>query len=69
MGDTSEPEVVAILSEEDMARLREPSREAVARRAFELFLARGGAHGKDVDDWLRAERELTRPGKGARPTR
>jgi hypothetical protein len=35
-----------------------PDRAAVARRAFELFLARGGKHGHDVEDWLAAEREL-----------
>ena len=29
-----------------------------ARRAYELYLARGGAHGHDVEDWLQAEREL-----------
>jgi hypothetical protein len=34
------------------------SREEVARRAYEFFLARGGEHGRDLDDWLRAEREL-----------
>jgi hypothetical protein len=30
----------------------------VARRAYELYLARGCEHGHDVDDWLQAEREL-----------
>jgi hypothetical protein len=30
----------------------------VARRAYDLYLARGREHGHDVDDWLRAEREL-----------
>ena len=30
----------------------------VARRAYELYLARGGNHGLDLDDWLHAEREL-----------
>jgi hypothetical protein len=30
----------------------------IARRAYELYLARGGEHGHDVDDWLQAEREL-----------
>jgi Protein of unknown function (DUF2934) len=30
----------------------------VARRAFELFCARGAEHGHDVEDWLQAEREL-----------
>lgn len=34
----------------------------VARRAYELFLERGGDHGGDLDDWLQAEREL----KGSR---
>ena len=32
----------------------------VAQRAYELFLARGGAHGNDVEDWLVAESELRR---------
>ena len=36
------------------------SREAIARRAFELFEKRGRRDGHDVDDWLLAERELTR---------
>jgi hypothetical protein len=37
--------------------------ERIAARAYELYLARGGAHGHDWDDWLAAERELaqTRP--------
>jgi hypothetical protein len=30
----------------------------IASRAYDLYLARGCAHGHDVDDWLQAEREL-----------
>jgi hypothetical protein len=30
----------------------------IARRAYELYLARGCEHGHDVDDWVQAEREL-----------
>lgn len=30
----------------------------IARRAFDLYLARGRQDGHDVDDWLQAEREL-----------
>ena len=30
----------------------------IVRRAYDLYLARGCEHGHDVDDWLRAEREL-----------
>ena len=35
-----------------------PTYEQIARRAYELFLARGGSHGHHEDDWLQAEREL-----------
>jgi hypothetical protein len=35
-----------------------PSAEAIARRAHELFQARGGLHGRDMDDWLEAERQI-----------
>jgi hypothetical protein len=31
----------------------------VAARAYELYLARGGGHGNDWEDWLTAEREIT----------
>jgi hypothetical protein len=30
----------------------------IARRAYDLYLARGREPGHDVDDWLQAEREL-----------
>ena len=32
--------------------------QRIAARAYELYLARGGTHGSDWDDWLTAEREL-----------
>ncbi len=35
-----------------------PSPEAIARRAYEMYQQRGCAHGRDLEDWLRAEREL-----------
>jgi DUF2934 family protein len=35
-----------------------PTQEQIARRAYELFLARGGGHGRHEDDWFQAEREL-----------
>ena len=34
---------------------------AIARRAYELFEARGCEHGRDWEDWLQAEAELLRP--------
>lgn len=33
--------------------------DRVALRAYELYLARGRADGRDFDDWLAAEREVT----------
>jgi Protein of unknown function (DUF2934) len=30
----------------------------IARRAHELYEARGGNHGKALEDWLQAEREI-----------
>ncbi len=42
-----------------MIGLREPSGEEIARRAHELYRQRGGEHGKDVEDWVRAEKELS----------
>ena len=32
--------------------------EAIARRAYEIYMGRGGSHGADVEDWLEAERQL-----------
>jgi len=31
----------------------------IARRAYEIWLSEGAGHGRDLDHWLRAERELT----------
>jgi len=35
-----------------------PRREKIKLRAHQIYLERGGAHGQDVEDWLKAEREL-----------
>ncbi|MBI4226678.1 MAG: DUF2934 domain-containing protein [Candidatus Omnitrophica bacterium] len=35
-----------------------PTQEAIAKRAYELYLQRGGAHGRDWDDWFQAEVQL-----------
>lgn len=36
-----------------------PDRDRIATRAYELYLARGGGEGDDVEDWLAAEREFS----------
>jgi len=38
--------------------------ETIRVRAYQLFLARGAAHGDDLADWLKAERELLGARKG-----
>ena len=35
-----------------------PSRDEIARLAYHFFETRGRRDGRDVDDWLSAEREL-----------
>jgi hypothetical protein len=42
-----------------------PDLAEVARRAYELFLARGAHHGFDRQDWLDAERELSATAEGS----
>ena len=32
--------------------------EAIAKRAYERFVARGSAHGRDEEDWAHARAEL-----------
>jgi len=36
-----------------------PNEKDIARRAYELFVQRGAEHGRDLDDWLSAQRELS----------
>jgi hypothetical protein len=35
-----------------------PTLEEIRKRAFEIHIERGGIYGCDLDDWLKAEREL-----------
>jgi DUF2934 family protein len=43
---------------EDTSANQEPSQEEIRRRAYEIYLERSGLPGDELDDWLRAEREL-----------
>jgi hypothetical protein len=42
-----------------MIERREPSREEIAYLAYELYLQRGGEHGRDIEDWVKAEKALS----------
>jgi hypothetical protein len=55
---------VAVATAADRSSTSPPNRSApvtdsdIARRAYDLYVARGGDDGHDLDDWLQAEREL-----------
>ena len=34
------------------------AQDRIARRAYDLFVARGGQHGYHIEDWLKAEKEI-----------
>lgn len=36
--------------------------EEIEKRAYEIYLRRGGADGHDLDDWFAAEQELAQEG-------
>lgn len=41
------------------AAVNPPSFDEIAKRSYELYLARGGVIGHEVEDWLTAEAELS----------
>ena len=45
-----------------MSNSNDPSsrNDAIAKRAYELYLQRGSLAGHELDDWLEAEAELSR---------
>ena len=58
---------IELVSPEDQASVatenhRAISKDDVARRAYQLFLARGRVDGHDVEDWLEAERQIEAEG-------
>jgi hypothetical protein len=54
---TSAPMVKA--SKTITAEKTAPTYEEIAKRSYELYLARGGEAGHEVEDWLKAESELS----------
>ena len=36
----------------------ESVREKIEKKAYELFLQRGGVHGYAIEDWIKAEKEV-----------
>jgi HSP20 family protein len=52
---------IEIVSGEGLGEFVANIRDGLARRAYELFEARGYQHGNDLEDWFRAESELLHP--------
>ena len=43
---------------EDSSANHAPNHDEISRRAFEIFLERGGLPGRELEDWLQAENEF-----------
>lgn len=57
--DTAQREHEAAESETMQPELPNvPGLDEIRQRAYELHLEGGSVHGRDLDDWLQAEREL-----------
>jgi len=42
----------------DMSANHAPNYDEIRRRAYEIYLERGGLPGEELEDWLQAEREV-----------
>lgn len=57
-GASTSPAGAGSASSDRAAQRPEPRITRIARRAHEIYLARGGTDDKALDDWLQAEREI-----------
>jgi hypothetical protein len=39
--------------------IESPTKDAITHLAYALYLVRGCEHGRDVEDWVKAEKELS----------
>ena len=49
----------ALRGKKEAVQSSEQLQERIRRRAYELYEARGREDGRDLDDWLKAESEVT----------
>lgn len=54
--DPTQPETAV---EETEGLLHSTHEQEIRNRAYEIYMQRGGQPGHELEDWLRAERELT----------
>ena len=55
----SAPKSVKATSAKPTTTHKAPTFEEIAKRSYELYLARGAQPGHEVEDWLAAEAELS----------
>jgi len=57
--EITEPQVTSTKAKTGEVSVGNSARdEEIRRRAYEIYLERGEQPGRDLDDWLQAEREL-----------
>ena len=54
----AQPDSATDRPEATSAERSPPTHEEISQRAYELYVERGGDHGRHEEDWLQAEREL-----------
>jgi hypothetical protein len=59
IGSTEATQPVTAVEERD-ALLRSTRDQEIRNRAYEIYQQRGGQPGYELEDWLQAERELTK---------
>ena len=57
----SQNPAVKVVEPQSLSERARQMQEAIARRAFELFMDEGAPHGRDLEHWLKAEAELLHP--------
>ena len=61
MAGTNQRKTTGVAQDLDEPRTqaaRRPSHDEIAMRAFQIYLSRGKWPGRNVEDWLEAERQL-----------
>ena len=58
---SKQPAIFKLMDGDPFVQRLEEVRNAITRRAYELFESRGRQHGHDLEDWLRAESDLLNP--------
>ena len=59
-GSTEAKQLSTAVGEEERSVVNSAREQEIKRRAYESYLGRGEEPGRDLEDWLQAERELAR---------